>query len=869
MGQLTEELSQSSNIKSPSTRKNVQGALRKISQFLKSIDFKIPARGIVVFAGNVSPVEGRSDLRLFTIHPPKDLKTKLYWCDSQFHLEPLKDMVKSTDIYAIIVLDKREATVAVLTGKKFDIVGHFTSMVAGKSRAGGQCLSSDTLIPLPDGDIIEMKDTHNPLGVLSGDFEKSSIIPSAVTDKWETEKTPLKIVTKYPRFEIQSSKDHTFFVLENGKVIEKKAENLKVKDRLLFPEKITIFGKYQPLQTQFFNSYQISKAGRELLIAKRLEKKWGQTQFGKRIGITQTGVSIVERAKSNIRHDLLIQYLLALEIPFESFVYTYCTPLQNHRLPPILDIPLAQFIGYWIGDGNTEKERVCLSEQDPQLSNYYAEHAKKLFNANVQVKHRKEKGYFETRIYGKPIVKFLQSEFPEKHGALESEIPKKVLRSPDNVVAAFLKGIFDAEGYVSDRGLGLGINNKKLAKQLQLALLRFGIITSVHPYDNRRNPYSKNIRYTLQTRETRSLELFQKQIGFSSEAKNKKLNAHIQKGNTRSVVRQIPTPGSEVRKIIEKNGWKKQRFISSNMYLQDRRNISKQAFERTILAKTKTNPTLYQEIEKIAEQELMPVEIFRITGSDTPISMVDISVQNQNFVAGGLIVHNSSVRFEHLREEAAKDFFKKVSEKTNQIFSDYQDKLKGLIIGGPGRTKHEFLERELLDYRLKEKIMGILDCSYTDESGIREIVQKSEDLLKDAEITHERQIVNEFFEKIVKGDLATYGQKEVENALDIGKASILLISEALEWIVLKKRCDKEDFDEEIIIKDPLNFDESKERCSKCGGPIEILEQVDYVDWMMEKTKSIGAETRVISRETPEGETFFKGFGGIGAILRYK
>ena len=41
IGQLTEEVSQSSNIKSPQTRKNVQGALRKILAFLKNINFKI------------------------------------------------------------------------------------------------------------------------------------------------------------------------------------------------------------------------------------------------------------------------------------------------------------------------------------------------------------------------------------------------------------------------------------------------------------------------------------------------------------------------------------------------------------------------------------------------------------------------------------------------------------------------------------------------------------------------------------------------------------------------------------------------------------------------------------------------------------
>src|SRR3989344_462113 len=69
MGQLNEEISQSTNIKSPQTRKNVQGALLKIINFLKQIDFKIPEKGIVVFAGNISESEGKTDIRLFAVHP--------------------------------------------------------------------------------------------------------------------------------------------------------------------------------------------------------------------------------------------------------------------------------------------------------------------------------------------------------------------------------------------------------------------------------------------------------------------------------------------------------------------------------------------------------------------------------------------------------------------------------------------------------------------------------------------------------------------------------------------------------------------------------------------------------------------------------
>jgi len=76
--------------------------------------------------------------------------------------------------------------------------------------------------------------------------------------------------------------------------------------------------------------------------------------------------------------------------------------------------------------------------------------------------------------------------------------------------------------------------------------------------------------------------------------------------------------------------------------------------------------------------------------------------------------------------------------------------------------------------------------------------------------------------------------------------------------------------EEIVVKDQASFKESQFKCPKCQSQnAELLEQVDYIDWMMEKAQKTGATTRIISTETPEGEQFFKGFGGIGAILRFK
>ena len=138
MSQLINEKSQSSNIKDPNTRKNVQGALRRIINLLKQIDFNIPKNGLAIFCGNVSRQEGKSDIKLFTVVPIRRLETKLYWCDSEFNLAPLEEMIKPTEIYGLITIDKNEATIAILKGKSYEIVGRFRSNVAGKERAGGQ-----------------------------------------------------------------------------------------------------------------------------------------------------------------------------------------------------------------------------------------------------------------------------------------------------------------------------------------------------------------------------------------------------------------------------------------------------------------------------------------------------------------------------------------------------------------------------------------------------------------------------------------------------------------------------------------------------------------------------------------------------------
>jgi peptide chain release factor subunit 1 len=233
--------------------------------------------------------------------------------------------------------------------------------------------------------------------------------------------------------------------------------------------------------------------------------------------------------------------------------------------------------------------------------------------------------------------------------------------------------------------------------------------------------------------------------------------------------------------------------------------------------------------------------------------------------AGG----QSAQRFERLREEAMQDFFRNSSEKFNAYFEPYIPRIKGILIGGPGMTKNFFMEKKAIHHELEKKIIGVIDTSYTDEGGIREVVQKSQDLLKDSELVKERQILEKFLGEVARDGLATYGQMEVEKALDEKRISVLIISEDIPWVVFRIFCEHCQNTEAVIVKEPESFEESKLRCSKCQSKIETTEEISYLDYMIDKAKEAGAQVRVISTETNEGQNFFSGFGGIAALLRYR
>lgn len=233
--------------------------------------------------------------------------------------------------------------------------------------------------------------------------------------------------------------------------------------------------------------------------------------------------------------------------------------------------------------------------------------------------------------------------------------------------------------------------------------------------------------------------------------------------------------------------------------------------------------------------------------------------------AGG----QSQRRFDRVIEDLAHQFLKRIGEHMNETFLPLKDDLKGIIIGGPGFTKKDFYDGDYLQYELKDKVITIVDTSYTGEEGIREVIAKSADDLENLDVMHEKKIIQKFIKELIKDKgLASYGEDEVRNNLIIGAVDTLILSEDLTSMRKKFTCPSCGFEKEITVKTQVEADNLSEKCPDCGEVLKETDSLDLVDELVEKAEEMNADVEFVSTETEEGTQIYRAFGGIAAILRY-
>lgn len=232
----------------------------------------------------------------------------------------------------------------------------------------------------------------------------------------------------------------------------------------------------------------------------------------------------------------------------------------------------------------------------------------------------------------------------------------------------------------------------------------------------------------------------------------------------------------------------------------------------------------------------------------------------------------SARRYERGREMELTYYFHRVAEHATRVFID-SEKVTGMIIGGPGPTKEEFLKGGYLHYELQKKVIAVLDLGYSGREGVRELVEKAGDILKDVRLVEEKKLVQKFLAEVNKqGGLAVYGLPRVMDALQKASAEVVLVSDQLDMVRLDVKCKKCGTIKSQTVQMSKKMQAKQEMaatpCTNCGASEYEVAERDLVDVLEEMAFQVNSRVEVISSGTEEG-SMFGTFGGVAALLRYR
>lgn len=232
----------------------------------------------------------------------------------------------------------------------------------------------------------------------------------------------------------------------------------------------------------------------------------------------------------------------------------------------------------------------------------------------------------------------------------------------------------------------------------------------------------------------------------------------------------------------------------------------------------------------------------------------------------------SARRYERGREMELTYFYHRVADHANRIFMD-DYKVTGLIIGGPGYTKEDFMKTEYLNYNLRKNVVAEIDTAYSGREGVRELVDKAEDKLQDVRLFEEKKLVQRFLAEVNKPNgLAVYGLPRILDALSSGNVEVIIVGDDVDTVRVSATCKncqtaREKFvpnSKKILVMQEIVL----EPCTNCGSKEFEVDETDIVDLLEEKAAQVGAKVEVISSGTEEG-AMLKSFGGAAAFYRYR
>ncbi|MFA5247233.1 MAG: LAGLIDADG family homing endonuclease, partial [Candidatus Micrarchaeia archaeon] len=224
--------------------------------------------------------------------------------------------------------------------------------------------------------------------------------------------------------------------------------------------------------------------------------------------------------------------------------------LQAGCFPSHNDADFCKLIGYLITDGGYEINRgkkvgVNFTNKDAQLITDFCSLAKKYFGIDPYVRTRPD-GVAMARISSKALLDYLcglDACFAKK--SEHKRIPPFLMKSTTADLRQMLSAMFECDGWATQNRVGFVSPNLECCEQVQTLLLRFGIPSSLLA---QKTEAGKNIwRVTITGAE--NLRMFYGRISFLSERKNNRLAAQLNPESYRTIKDVVPNMGASVARL--------------------------------------------------------------------------------------------------------------------------------------------------------------------------------------------------------------------------------------------------------------------------------------------------------------------------------
>jgi DNA gyrase subunit A len=329
---------------------------------------------------------------------------------------------------------------------------------------------------------------------------------------------------------------------------------------------------------------------------------------------------------------------------------------KQHTLPETLDEDLAFILGALLAEGTFRDQAIEFTNLPGDFAEQFIQSWQRVFpTCRLHIFEREPVGYgkkpfLQMQVVSRHIIPFLQALGLAGRSA-QRQIPEAILRSPRNVAAAFLRGLFEGDGAVEKSGrsllrINLTARNHLMLRQIQTLLLRFGIVASLN------NDRTRQMHRLLISGHD-NLALFANEIGFTSAVKSKALAAilDLHTGKALSRTDYIPYLAEYVRTHATRG--QREWLSKHNFDRSDRLTATLPRFAQVLPA------VAVAEIENLASQHYLFERVESIEDAgEQPVYSVRVDSTCHSFVANGFVNHNTEAKLAAIADELLRDIDK-------------------------------------------------------------------------------------------------------------------------------------------------------------------------------------------------------------------